>query len=678
MFYDESMFRPCHCVLAATLLAACAADSLVAQQSGDPRTSTGPYTTAQAARGRDVYVAHCGACHGSRLEGVNAPALVGTTFMRSWSAYGLTADELYFIIRTTMPLGDPGRLAPQEYVDAIAYLLQQNGYPAGTVELTNDRYALKQVKLVPTTGETPQVSSGGNKDEPPKPPPLTPTTSAPAQTELDHATDDANWLAPEHDYSGTKYAPLAQITRGNVKKLRAVCLYQVGDLENFQSMPIVYRGVMYVTTARLTIALDARTCRLRWKHEWPGQGVDNFPRNRGVAIKNGMVVRGTTDGNLIALDAVTGGLLWARQIADVAAGETFTMPPLIYDDLVVISPGVSEHGISGWVGAFRLKNGEPVWRFETIKDRTTWRGSDSIVVGGASVWTPFTLDQATGTLYGATANPVPDLAGQVRLGDNLYSNSVVAWDIRTGSMRWYRQLVPHDTHDWDLTHAGPLFSAKFGARLRNVVVTVGKDGVLRTLDRTTGEVLYETPVTRRENVDAPVTTTGTHACPGILGGVEWNGPAYNPRLGLLFVNAVDWCGTFKFSEEVRHVPGRSYLGGSVDADPIDQAAGWLTAIDGATGMVRWRYRSSAPLIGGLLTSAGDLVFTGELTGDFLALDARTGAVLYRFNTGGPIGGGVISYAVDGTQFVAVMSGRPSRFAAGRDPGAGTVLVFGLP
>lgn len=672
------MHRLWHRVLVAlTLVVGSGVDSLSAQQPHDPRAYPGVYSAAQASRGRDVYVTHCASCHGLRLEGTSAPALVGTAFMRSWSAYALTADELYFITRTTMPRGAPGELARQDYVDVLAYLLQQNGYPVGGVELTDDPRTLRQVKLAPLSGALPAATPGPTSGEVPAPA-RAPTTTGPSQAELNHAGADAAWLAPEHDYSGTKYSPLGQITRDNVQRLRAVCVYQVGDLGNFQSMPIVSRGIMYVTTARLTIALDARTCRVRWKHEWPGEGVDSWPRNRGVAIKDGMVVRGTTDGNLIALDALTGVVLWARPVADVAAGETFTMPPLIYEDLVLISPGVSEHGIRGWVGAFRLSDGQPVWRFETIKDRTSWRGSDSVVVGGASVWTPFTLDPATGTLYGATANPVPDLAGQVREGDNLYSNSLLALDVRTGSLRWHRQMVSHDTHDWDFTHAGPLFRAKVRGTVRDLVATAGKDGMLRTLDRTTREVLYETPVTTRENVDVPVTTAGTHACPGVFGGVEWNGPAYNPRLEMLFVNAVDWCATFKVNAEVRHVPGRNYFGGSVDSDPLDKAFGWLTAIDGATGMIRWRYRSPAPLIAGVVTSAGDLVFTGELTGDFLALDARTGAVLYRFNTGGPIGGGVISYAVDGTQYVAVMSGRPSRFAVGRDPGAATVLVFGLP
>jgi alcohol dehydrogenase (cytochrome c) len=644
----------------------------------DPQPRRGPslrgvYTPAQADRGRDLYQARCAGCHGARLEGGGAPALAGVEFLRSWGAHELTVDDLYFVIRTTMPADSRTRLSRREYVDVVAYLLQRNGYPAGATELIADRKALRAVKLVP-----PAESVATRRVARPMPPARSPSTSRPTQSELDHAAKAEDWLTPEHDYAGTKYSPLSRITRGNVKALRTECVYQVGDVASFQAMPVVYNGVMYLTTPRLTIALDARTCRLIWRREWREEGTERRPRNRGVAVKAGRVVRGTTDGQLIALDAATGEQLWTRQVADPSAGETFTMPPLIYDSLVVIGPALSERGISGWVGAFRLTDGEPVWRFETIQNRSTWQGSDSVFVGGTSVWTPSTLDPATGTLYVATANPVPDFAGDVRLGDNLYSNSLLALDVRTGSLRWFHQMVPHDTHDWDFTHAGPLFRTSILGSVRNAVATAGKDGVLRVLDRQTHEVLYQTPVTTRDNVDAPVTTAGTRACPGFWGGVQWNGPAYHPGLRMLFVNAVDWCSTYKVGTEFHHIPGRNHLGGTFVNDPVEKAVGWLTAVDAGTGAIRWRYRSPAPLVAAIAATASGLVFTGELTGDFLALDARTGKVLYRFDAGGPIGAGVVSYGVGGKQYVAVMSGRPSYLPIGRDPGAATVLVFGLP
>jgi alcohol dehydrogenase (cytochrome c) len=279
-------------------------------------------------------------------------------------------------------------------------------------------------------------------------------------------------------------------------------------------------------------------------------------------------------------------------------------------------------------------------------------------------------------LYVAVTNPAPDFPAALRPGENLYTNSLVALDVRTGKLLWYVQLVPADFHDWDLTQVSPLYRTSIGGAERNLVATVGKDGLLRVLDRKTREQWFEAEVTRRENVEAPLTTGGVRACPGALGGVEWNGPAYNERTHMLYVPAVDWCGTFHLSDEVRFIPGRMYLGGYYSAEGTGK--GRLTAIDASDGTIKWRYDSPRPMVGAVTTTAGGLVLTGELTGDFLVLDAASGKELYRFNTGGPIGGGIVSYAVKGKQYIAVMSGRPSAFWMGPHAGAPTALVFTLP
>jgi alcohol dehydrogenase (cytochrome c) len=457
----------------------------------------------------------------------------------------------------------------------------------------------------------------------------------------------------------------------------------VGDPGTFQTNPIVYDGTMYITTLHATIALDAATCRPRWKNGWEPKDREVSPRNRGVALKDGLVVRGTSDGWLVALDAATGALLWARQVADPARGETFPMPPLLFEDLVLIGPAGSEHAIRGWVGAFRLRDGTPVWRFRVVPapgepGSETWPNPQHLLLGGGAVWTPMSLDRERGLLFVATGNPSPDLSAAARPGASLYANSIVVLDARSGALRWTTQLVPSDYHDWDVTHASPLFRTAVANRRRDLVATVGKDGVLRVLDRDTRERLYEVPVTTRENTDAPVTTSGVHACPGSLGGVQWNGPAYNPLTNLLYVNAVDWCATFIAADTVRYVPGQLYLGGRALRDSLSTARGWLTAVDATRGTVRWRYRSPAPLLAAVTTSAGGVVLTGELTGDFLVLDARSGLVRYRFNTGGPMGGGIVTYAVNGKQYVAAMSGQPGSVWVGQHTGSATVLVFGLP
>jgi alcohol dehydrogenase (cytochrome c) len=343
---------------------------------------------------------------------------------------------------------------------------------------------------------------------------------------------------------------------------------------------------------------------------------------------------------------------------------------------------VSEAGIRGWVGAYRLADGKQVWRFYTVpapgeSGSETWENPEAFKHGGGGVWTPFSLDPAEGLLFVAVGNPAPDYSPHARPGANLYTNSVVALDIRTGALRWYRQLVPHDYHDWDLTHAGPLLKFPAAGGRKQLVVAAGKDGLVRTLDRMSHEVVHETSVTTRSNVAAPMTKKGVHACPGPLGGVQWNGPAFNPRTGLLYVPAVDWCATFKPADSIEYKPGDPYVGGEAEIDSATSGTGWLTAVEAATGKVRWRYRSNAPMLAAVTTTSGGVVFTGETTGDFLVLDATSGEVLHRFYTGGPLAGGIVTYSMRGKQYVAVMSGSLAGFWK-RPPGSATVFVFALP
>ena len=438
---------------------------------------------------------------------------------------------------------------------------------------------------------------------------------------------------------------------------------------------------MYITTTRGTVALDATNCRPKWRHTWVPRNSEVWRTNRGVAIKDGYLVRGTSDGYLLALNAATGVLVWAVKAANANQGETFTMTPLIFDDLVLIGPAGSENAISGWVGAFRLRDGSPVWKFQTVPGATpagseSWGNPKGIKLGGGSVWTPFSLDAEKGELFVAVANPAPDLPANLRPGDNRYTNSVVVLDVRTGKLLWYKQMVPNDAHDWDLTQVSPLFRANVGGRECRLVTTVGKDGILRSLDRDSHEVVYSTAVTTIKGADMPVTKDGVVACPGVLGGVSWNGPALHRELNLLYVNAVDWCAKFTSAEKVRHIPGHLYVGGLTELE--DKSEGWLTAIEASSGEVKWKYQSKRPMLAAVTATKGNVVFTGELTGDFVVLDAWDGKVLYRFNTGGAIGGGVITYQEAGKQYMAVMSGRPSPLWVNEIAGAPTVFLFALP
>jgi alcohol dehydrogenase (cytochrome c) len=636
------------------------------------------YTTEQALAGEATYRASCAACHGPDLRGEAGPALAGPDFLAQWGRPDRSVDDLYFLLRTTMPPGGAGRLTANQQLGLLAYLLRRNGFAPGTDPLTADPTQLRSIvfggaRPIPSSAAPEFVAGPGG---------TVPSGSGPSQAELDGAGHNArDWLYSTHDYSGQRYALQTQINRTTVRQLRVACAYQLGTTENFQADPIVYRGVMYLTTMHLTVAIDAATCRPIWKHVWQTQDRDVWPANRGVAIQDGRVVRATSDGYLVALDAAKGTLLWARHVASADKGETFTVSPLIYHDLILIGPAGSENVARGWVGAFKVEDGSPVWRFNLVpqpgeRGSETWQTLPGMPNGGGGVWTAMTLDVGRGLLHLAASNPSPDFPQRFRTGQNLFTNSMVALDARTGSLAWYAHPAETDAHDWDLTQAGPLFSSRTGAQPRDLMALVGKEGVLRVYDRSTHAMLHQTPVTTIENADAPVTTAGTHACPGVWGGVEWHGPAYNPATNLLYTPVVDWCGTFTASDSVRYIPGKSFLGGQYTRDSTSQ--GWLTAVDASTGGVRWRYRSPRPMVAAVTTTAGGLVFTGELTGDFLAFDAASGTELFRLNTGGPIGGGVVSYAVKGKQYVAVMTGKPSRFWINEHPGSATAFVLTLP
>ena len=640
------------------------------------------FTEAQATSGKAVYERSCAPCHGAALLDGTAPRLAGPAFQASWGDPRVTLDDLFFIIRTTMPPQASSALSPQDHAAVFAYILSANGYVSGPSPLTANSVELRlehlQVSAAPPAlvRSTPSTFIPGAAG-------AAPANAGPSQAVLNAAARSTDWLFHTHDYLGTRFSPLDQINTTTAARLRPACVFQVGGQSNFQTGPVVYNATMYVTAGMSTIALDAATCRLKWQHTWQPRDNGGLFTNRGVAIKDGRVVRGTADGYLLALNAETGTLLWARQVAKTPDGETFTMAPLIFEDLILIGPAVSERNIQGWVGAFRLTDGSPVWRFNTVPKpgepgSETWQAEKDIPVGGGGVWTAFALDTDAGDLHIAVTNPAPDLPVQLRKGSNLYTNSIVVLDVRTGKLRWHRQLVPNDSHDWDLTHVTPLFTANINGTMRRLVATSGKDGMLRVLDRETHALVYEVPVTTRENAEKPVTTTPIHACPGLLGGLEWNGPAYNAGASLLYTPAVDWCTTFTAFDEVRYIPGKSYMGGRADRDPREKAQGWLTAVDASTGTVKWKYRSPRPMVAAVTTTGGNLVLTGELTGDFLVLDARTGDVLYRFNTGGPIGGGIVTYAAAGQQYIAVVSGSPSNFWVDQNRGAPTIFVFGLP
>lgn len=619
--------------------------------------------------GKTVFDQQCSNCHttvagkngfGPSLDGVvgrRAGGLHGYTYSTAMANAGLTwnattLDE--FLASSTTRV--PGTLMavsvtdPTARANVIAYLATLTAAPAATVA---DTVA-----------------------------PAAPLGHGPTGEELLAAgTDRESWLYASKDYAGDRYSPSAQITTVNAARLRPVCIYRSTKTGSTQSNPLVYKGIMYFTIDEATVAVDASTCRERWNHTWPMKDAALSKTSRGVAVKDGRLVRGTPDGYLIALNMSDGSLLWSRKIADPKAGQYLSMPPLIFEDRVIFGPAGADWGPKNWIGAFRLDNGEPLWRFNLVPDANepgaeSWSNPAALQHGGGSLWTPLSLDVGKGVLYVPVGNPAPDFYAAARPGDDLYTNSALALDVHSGKLLWFHQFGPADTHDRDLSQVSPLFTALVGGERRDLIAISGKDGLLRVLDRDSHKQLFEIPITTRSNWDAAPSVQGAHSCPGLLGGLEWNGPAYRRATNTLFVSSVDWCGTFtKAAEAPQFTVDAHYYGGAVSPDPREQSRGWLQAIDAATGAVRWKRQWPTPLVAGITVTAGGVLFTGDLDDNFLAIDANTGKTLYSFNTGGSVGGGVISYEVGGRQLVAALSGQVSGFFGGNGPAA--VVVFAL-
>ena len=615
--------------------------------------------------GQEIYQAQCLACHsnqpgvngiGPSLAGVaerKAGSLSGFHYTPAISGSGLTWDAKTFI----QFLADPTKLVPGT---------------AMTVMVPDETGRANLYAYLATLKDTTAATKPSG--------PAVAKIIGPTQDELNGAESATDtWLYASHNYSGSRFVDIKEITPANAKNMRPVCLYRSEQPASVQTSPLVYGGAMYLTFGRATVAIDAKTCRERWTYIWQPKSQEISPANRGAAIKDGKLVRGTADGYLISLDMADGSFLWSQPIASAAGGQYLSMPPLIFEDLIIVGPSGADFGAKNWIGAFKLETGEPVWKFNLVPDpgelgAETWENPESLKHGGGSLWTPLSLDVKAGIVYLPVGNPAPDFYGEIRPGANLYTNSLVALDVKTGKLLWYKQFIPHDVHDADLSQVSPLFETTVGGKTRKVISVSGKDGLLRLLDRESHEQFYEVPITTRENVDALPTVEGVHRCPGLLGGMEWNGPAYDPGSNSLFVPAVDWCGVFsKAPKDPPVMQGMHYYGGAVASDPREKSKGWLTAFDASTGKERWKYGSPTPLVASVTATSGGVLFTGDLNNDFLVLDTKTGDVLYRFNTGGSIGGGVVSYALDGKQYVAATSGTVSAFFGGS--GLPAVVVF---
>ena len=471
------------------------------------------------------------------------------------------------------------------------------------------------------------------------------------------------WPTYNNAYDGQRFSPARRITPKNAGTLKRVCEAQLGDAGSFHSGLVVIGRTLYVTTAHTTVALDAENCAIQWRHVYKPEQPEVYAVNRGVAYHDGRIFRGTADGRVLAFDAKSGKELWRVKAGDPLTGVFFSSAPIAWKGLVFIGAAGSDWGARGYVVALDAKTGQEKWRFYTIPmgdeaGADSWKDPASAAHGGGGLWTTYTLDTATGELFVPVGNPAPDYTPDRRPGANLYTNSLVVLDALTGKLKWHHQFTPSDGLDYDFGAAPALYAGGKGAKL---LAAGSKDGNLYGLDRSTHEVLFKTPVTTIENPGLRPTPEGVRACPGPLGGVEWNGPAVDPHSRAIYVGSVDFCFLYKSEPEHKPYTGGLYFG--TTAEPIggsEAARGWIHALNGDTGGILWKYHADAPVVAGVTPTAGGVVFSGDLSGNLLALDAKTGAVLYKRNTGGAVAGGVITYETAGKQYVATTSGNVSR------------------
>jgi len=486
---------------------------------------------------------------------------------------------------------------------------------------------------------------------------------------LNAGDEPGQWLTYSGAYDGHRFSSLDEIHRGNVDQLELKWVFQTKSLEKFEVTPLVADGVMYFTQAPNTaIAIDPSTGREFWRYEHQGAEapVCCGRVNRGLAILGETLYMGTIDGKLVALDAASGNVRWQVQAADPRQGYALTVAPLVIKDKVLVGMAGGEFGIRGYLDAYDTETGERAWRFHTVAGpgqpgHETWEG-DSWKHGGGSIWVTGSYDPELNLTYWGIGNPAPDWNGDVRKGDNLYTESVVALDADSGKLKWHFQFTPHDVWDWDSAQVPVLADLDFEGKPRKLVLWANRNGFYYVLDRETGEYLagrqftYQNWAKGLDEAGRPMripgmepSAAGIKVFPAATGATNWYSPSYSPRSGLFYVSAWEYSyGIFR-KWKSRYEPGQPYIGGTATPwvpDPInheDPGHSAVLALDPLTGERKWEFSMTAATESGILTTGGDLVLTGAKEGYLLALDAATGELLLKKNLGGPVYSAPITY-----------------------------------
>jgi alcohol dehydrogenase (cytochrome c) len=476
------------------------------------------------------------------------------------------------------------------------------------------------------------------------------------------AGNDADWLLPGKSYANNRYTGLSEITPQNVVHLQKAWSTTIRDDGEQEASPLAWRGRLFVSTPHDSVlAFDGATGKLAWQHPYPPPIVINFAVSRGVGLANGKIFLGTNDCRVIALDAATGKQIWnvngcPNQPYNNSKNNWFAIASYPYAGAVILSTSGGDFGNVGQILAFDQADGHRRWSWQTIK-QDTWPGN-SWQHGSGAVWGGMAIDPNAKTLYVAPGNPGPDLSLLGRQGQDLYTNSIVALDVSAAQPRvkWYNQLVPNDTHDLDPAMGSVLFDGRVHGATRDLLAIGDKAGDLTFFDRTTGKRIYKLSV---DNQTGMFTTQpdpkGAFACPAGIGGIEWNGGAYDPQTNQFLVPSTDECAVWKYSlGRPVWVPGQNFHPGPLPKHT--PATGKLTAINLDTGKIAWVTKFPYSGQGGALVTRTGLVFTSDLGGDLYAIDPKNGHILWKTNTGSSIVAPITAYEANGQEYIALLSG----------------------
>jgi alcohol dehydrogenase (cytochrome c) len=535
------------------------------------------------------------------------------------------------------------------------------------------------------------------------------------------AADANGWSMYGRDYDNTRFSPLSQINTKNVSKLKLAYAFSLGSLRSNESTPIVIGDTLFVSTSwgpKYVYALDAKTGDLRWKYE-PDIPDDTLQyaccdvNNRGVAYAESKIFVGRLDGKLAALDAGTGKELWVADVVDYQQGSVITSPPIVVRDKVITGFGGGEYGARGSLQAYDIRTGKQVWKTYTVPTANepggdTWKG-DSALHGGGVAWLVGSYDPKTNSLFYGTSNPGPWATAVRSTGNsnygkltNLYTSSTLSLDPDTGKIKWAYQHTPADAWDYDGVNELILTDLKIGGVQTPVMMKADRNGFFYVINRETGKLISAEkfvptnwaskidPATTRPVEDPDKRPGPDHAakniCPNLIGGKNWQPMSFNPQTGFVYIPANNICQDMAEAKDIEYRKGVFFLGKEFTALPGPGGyLGDIIAWDPIAKKAVWDIKETLPFNGGTLSTAGDLMFYGNLLGQFKAIDAKSGAELWKMQLGSGVGAGPISYSIDGKQYVAVVAGRTAAIPAflgdigkkmtDATPEGGTLFVF---